>query len=80
MAETFNVVQFFPDGTHEAIRERVGAQEAVETARDYTLATRPGVILGAIQRVIITDSDDFTVFEWKHGEGVTFPPESAGRQ
>lgn len=27
-----------------------------------------------VRRVIITDGDDFTVFEWKFGEGVTYPP------
>jgi hypothetical protein len=24
--------------------------------------------------VIIVDDEDCTVFEWRHGEGVTFPP------
>lgn len=50
----------------------IGAREAVELAK--SLATRPAAAMGIIRRVIITDGGDFTVFEWKAGEGVTFPP------
>ena len=50
----------------------VSAEEAVETARSYT--TRPAAVLGIIRRVIITDGGDNTCFEWKNGEGVTYPP------
>jgi hypothetical protein len=67
-------VQFFPDGTYEYVKRFVGAEEAVRTAKDYS--TRPAVLLGVIERIIITDGGDFTVFEWKAGEGVTFPARS----
>jgi hypothetical protein len=60
-----------PQGNHHPERRFIGAQEAVELAKNLT--QRPAVLLGIIQRVIITDGGDFTVFEWKHGEGVTFP-------
>jgi hypothetical protein len=30
-------------------------------------------VAGIIRRIIITDEDDFTVFEWRYGEGVTYP-------
>ena len=28
---------------------------------------------GSINRIIITDGDDYTVFEWKRGAGITWP-------
>lgn len=75
--ETFSVVQFFADGTAEYVRRRVGAEEAVKAAHHYCHSV--GARTGITRRVIITDSDDMTNFEWKYGEGVTYPPESRGR-
>jgi hypothetical protein len=69
--ETYNVVQFFEDGSYEYVRRNVPALEAVTAAKHYT--TSVGARLGFTRRVIITDEDDFTNFEWKFGEGVTFP-------
>jgi hypothetical protein len=74
----FNVVQFYSDkagplaGKHEFVRRYVTAEEAVLAARHYTdnVACRTGII----DRVIITDGGDFTVFQWEYGKGVTFPP------
>lgn len=73
----FSVVQFFDDDSYEYVRRYVGAEEAVKAAHHYThnVATR----LGLVARVIIEDGGGFTVFEWKRGEGVTFPPEARGR-
>lgn len=73
----FSVVLFFPDGTYEYVKRFVGAEEAVRTAKDYSTSTRPAVLLGFIKRIIITDGGDCTVFEWRAGEGVTFPAKSA---
>jgi hypothetical protein len=28
-----------------------------------------------IERIVITDGEDFTVFEWLRDQGTTFPPE-----
>lgn len=67
----FSVCQFFEDGTSEYVRRHVGAEEAVIAARHYTDSV--AVKMGLVTRVIITDSGDFCVFEWKHGEGVTYP-------
>lgn len=67
----FSVVQFFEDGSYEYVRRYVGAEEAVKTAQRYT--DNVAVKLGITKRVIITDGGDCTVFEWKLGEGVTFP-------
>jgi hypothetical protein len=74
----FSVVQFFSDkagplaGTHEYVRRNVVAEEAIRAAKHYTdnVATN----LGVVDRVIVTDGGDYCVFEWKAGEGVTFPP------
>jgi hypothetical protein len=73
----FSVCQFFADGSYEYVRRYVGAEEAVKAARHYTdnVATK----LGIVERVIITDGGDYCCFEWKRGEGVTFPPEARGR-
>lgn len=70
MSDEFNVVQFFPDGTYEYVRRGVTAEEAVKAAKHY--CTSIGARLGTTRRVIITDGDDATNFEWKFGEGVTF--------
>jgi hypothetical protein len=78
MSERFSVYQFFANGSYERVRELVSAEEAVKAARHYTrnVASK----LGMIERVIITDGGDDCCFEWKRGEGVTFPPEMRGRQ
>lgn len=75
MADEFSVHQFFPDDTSECVRQFVSAEEAVTAAHHYT--TSVGARIGTTRRVIITDGDDFTVFEWKAGEGVTHPPRNA---
>lgn len=69
----FSVVQFFPDGQYEYLLRFVSLPEAVKKARDYTRPNRPAVLMGVIQRVIITDGGDMTVFEWERGKGVTWP-------
>ena len=76
--EHFNVYQFFADDSYEQVRELVPAEEAVKAAHHYThnVASK----LGMVERVIITDGGDDCCFEWKRGEGVTFPPEARGRQ
>jgi hypothetical protein len=72
----FNVVQFFQDGYYEYVRRNVTAEEAMLAAKHY--CTSVGVRLGFTVRVIVTDEDDYINFEWKRGEGVTFPPAPPG--
>jgi hypothetical protein len=67
----FSVCQFFEDGSYEYVRRFVGAEEAVKVARHYT--DNVAAKMGITTRVIITDGGDHCVFEWKRGEGVTFP-------
>lgn len=71
MTTEFNVVQFFADDTYEYVRRNVSAEEAVTTAHGYCNSV--GAKIGTTRRVIITDGDDYTNFEWKFGEGVIFP-------
>ena len=74
----FSVCQFFKSGAYEYVRRSVGPEEAVKTAHHYT--HNVAAKLGMVERVIITDGGDDCCFEWKRGEGVTFPPEARGRQ
>ncbi|OLB83116.1 MAG: hypothetical protein AUI15_36650 [Actinobacteria bacterium 13_2_20CM_2_66_6] len=72
MNEQFSVYQFFPDGTYECVRTHVDLTEAIRAAKHYSSSVGAG--MGSTLRVIITDNGDNTVFEWKHGEGIVFPP------
>ena len=72
MSGEFSVYQFFPDDVgHEAVSRFVDAQEAMRVAE--ICCTSLGARMGTTKRVIITDGGDCICFEWKHGEGVTFP-------
>lgn len=73
----FSVYQFFENDTQEKVREFVTVEEAVKAFTHY--ATCVGARIGTTVRVIITDGGDCTNMEWKYGEGITFPPEYAGR-
>jgi enoyl-CoA hydratase/carnithine racemase len=75
MSNEFSVYQFFPDGQYERLERMVSAEKAMEVAKSYTMPTRPAVKLGIIMRVIVTDGADLTVFDWKNGGGVVFPPD-----
>ena len=70
--ERFRVVIFFPGETWHEEGSNLTAEEAVTLSKRIT--QRPAAALGIIARIIITDADDYCVFEWKHGQGVTFPP------
>lgn len=70
-AELFSVCQFFADESYEYVERQLPAKEAVERAKRCTETVDARV--GTTRRVIITDSGDMTVFEWRFGKGVTFP-------
>lgn len=76
-SEFYNVVQFFMDGSYEYTRRHVDAAESVKAAYHY--ATSVGARIGTTVRVIITDDGDCIRWEWKKGEGVTFPPSAVGQ-
>lgn len=69
----YSVYQFFIDGGQERVLEFVHAITAVKCVKQLTNSI--GGRIGTTQRVIITDGGDCVVLEWKHGEGVVFPPE-----
>lgn len=68
----FSVYQFFPNDQYEEVLRFVDGETAVLAAKRLTESL--GGRLGTTLRVIITDGWDFVCFEWKHGEGVVFPP------
>lgn len=68
----FSVYQFFPNGQYEEVLRFVDAETAVRVA--HGLTTSLGGRFGTTQRVIITDGEDFTTFDWQYGKGVVFPP------
>lgn len=74
MSAEFSVYQFFMDGSYERVREFVDEETAVKAAHFYT--HNVSARMGLTTRVIITDGGDCCCFEWKYGEGVTFPPVS----
>ena len=69
--EQFNVVIFDAEGWHETFLADATAENAVNAAK--RCVDRLGA-RGIVDKVIITDEDDFTVFLWQRGEGVVFPP------
>ena len=71
--DEFSVCQFFADPNQppEWVRCHVSAEEAVKAACHYT--TSVGARFGFVERVIITDGGDCTVFDWRKGVGVVWP-------
>lgn len=67
----FSVCQFFKDDTYEYVRRFVDGRTAMEIAAHYCHSVAAKI--GITTRVIITDGGDQCVFEWKRGEGVTWP-------
>ena len=71
--DEFSVWAFMPEGWHVPVARFVNARRAVELARRAC-----DVIGGVASRIIITDGGDHTVFEWRRGEGIVYPPEQPG--
>jgi hypothetical protein len=71
--ERFNVYLYIgQQHLCEEVRHRVDMYEAVRAAElhaNRTVAAKMGIV----QRIIITDESDHTVFEWIKGKGVTYP-------
>jgi hypothetical protein len=67
----YSVALFYRDGSWEYVRRFVMPEQAVQAAKAHCISI--GGRTGLVQRVIITDGGDDCVFEWKHGQGVTFP-------
>lgn len=69
--EAHSVYIFFPDGTSHCEGRNLDALPAIQRARSFI--NRPAAKLGVITRIIVTDRGGATNFEWKYGEGITFP-------
>lgn len=64
----FSVWVYLPDGYHFPVARYIDAALAVRMAKRACDAPGPA------ERVIITDGGDECCFEWRRGEGMTFPP------
>jgi hypothetical protein len=78
--ERFSVVVFDREGYWRYIDRDLPAEAAMLLARDTALLATD---LNDIDRIMITDADDFAVFLWERGKGVVYPnkdaePEAAG--
>lgn len=75
MTETYSV-WYFSNAALGNIQERecygVAFEEALRWFNHHTRNVTAG--LGITERVIITDSDDVIVAEWKFGQGMVWPP------
>lgn len=70
--ERFSVYQYFcNDGGYDREGQHVPLQVAMRMARH--LSESVGGRIGTTVRIIITDSGDCIVWEWKYKEGVVFP-------
>ena len=65
--DEFSVWVFLADGSHVPVVRYTDPKRAVAMARGATRSS-------GSSRIIITDGGDHTVFEWRRGEGVTWPP------
>ena len=67
----FSIYQFSVTGKCERLAAFIDCGSAVSKAHVHrcNLAAQMGVT----RRIIVTDGDDHTVWEWRWGKGVVFP-------
>ena len=70
--DEFSVYVFRPDGFYSREVSFVSADRAVQWA--WWLTEERAARYGEVAKIIITDGGDRTVFVWRFGEGVVFPP------
>jgi hypothetical protein len=68
---SFSVWIFFNDGSYFSQWRNLSGQSAVLKAKE--LSKRPVAQSNVVERIIITDSNDLTAFEYQPGLGVTYP-------
>ena len=78
MDNEFSVYHYGFEDVQVAEKRFVSADEAMRTVA--ALIRSPAAQIGVMKRIIVTDGGDFTNFEWKYGEGITFPPELVGKE
>jgi hypothetical protein len=72
MTERFDVVVYDIAGFWTYAARDLDAKAAVDRAKH--LVDMADDRNEGIDRVLITDSDDFTTFLWERGKGVVYPP------
>ena len=70
-SETFDVWQFFEDGSQEKVRDHVPLDEAVVAFKHY--CTSVAARMGLVTRVLIVDRGDLTCAHWEFEKGLVFP-------
>lgn len=68
----FSVARFYNNGGYDYVRRWIDVKEALEHA--LSLIASNTARSGMLTRIIITDGGDCTTWEWRHNEGVVFPP------
>jgi hypothetical protein len=69
--ELFNVVVFDAEGFSTYVVRDHEAKEAVEEAHRQVMLALDGA---GIDKVMITDDDDFANFLWERGKEIVYPP------
>lgn len=71
MTDRFNVVLYDAAGFWRYVGPRdIDARDAVDLARDLIVKADSDA---DIDRILITDQDDFTNLLWERGKGLVFP-------
>ncbi len=65
--DTFSVVQYFADDSHEYVKRNVSPEEAVDAFATYSTCVKAQS--GSTKRVAIMIGDCVT-FEWLYGKGI----------
>ena len=73
--DEFSVYVFRPDGEYSRELSFVSAERAVHWVK--WLTEERAARYGEVARIIVTTGGDEICFEWRFGEGVTFPPMEA---
>jgi len=67
----FSVYQFYPNKQYRPIVRFVDSDTAAKIAKN--IIEGPSCECGVVDRVIITDGGDCTIFEWQYGKGIIWP-------
>lgn len=70
---TFSAFGFHDDLRYDPIVRWVNLEQAQKTVDRVLLGPAAKIMQVIYERVIITDGGDSIVFEWKRGQGVTWP-------
>lgn len=75
----FSVYVFWQDGEWTSQDDWRWLKMGPATQLAVQLTRRPINRTRLVSSIIITDGGDFTIWEWKPGQGITFPPELKGK-